>query len=1421
MPGIKRDKDAERLAKKRAAQDQLVKAVKSELRAMNKLVQIIIEASSSKFVQLLVHGDIKKAVDDMQIIIGGLSKLIESIATLEYSAGDDLNVRTNNIVAALKNLKQLTDLVLAQEVFDGTRRTLIQYGLITGLALNTLQMVHNSPTQRILKKLHQIYEALSVVRWIAWGLANTNTKYMLNAIAKMDDIRKFTVEMGAVIESINGMITLFSSLPILNKLGLVRLIGLDLLLQRYLEVSEGISQKDTTPLTDAALVVQKVLDGVQNFRELVNRLTELTEGLAKTRLGPTTHVRMMSLSTLIDEVIDVLEHISNSTTDFASITNSVKQTKDAFNTLVEIANAAGKFGNILGLIKGLLQNPNKRLEKLETFLFGDGKTNGLIQLIQRIDQEKVLKNKKVLDSLKSLQSVVNRLNLMIATLMLFSAELMLFALVDKILIASIGRFEKTLDKFIGLINKLSNYKERNIKKAIKTLGLIEVVVLEIAMLVGVLAPLTVILAIFDVFIGPVLLLAVFGFVCIMNWMGRLLTRLHTVEILIGLFELGLILLGVSALALIVLLVAHMAMSMQNAFIPILKMLGMMLLLGLAAIALGALGAALASVGVLEIIIGGILAFALMFGAILILVLELKLIEMMNFGPESAERIKGNVQLVIDTALSIIGAIMGAVVGGPNEDGSQPKWYETLIRGVLRGAGMFISAILAVHILAATLVAVTLITFTVALLRILQEVNLDPVSIKDNVRTVIDTVLDIVKLLFEPRDVDGEVKENPKWYDSVLGSLEGIGRLLEAILAVPFLALAFVAVSLILLMATELRLLQEIRLDPEAIRKGVQNVINAAYLVVDCIFGPVEESDQANPKPWYKTLFEYSLGPILHLLEAILASAFLAFTLVAVSLVLLLATELRLLQNFEFNKEKIKDNVRKIIDCAYTVINCIYGPDDESEDANPKSWWKTFLDWALGPIAPIITAVLAIAFVGLTMIAVGMVMLLAKQLQSIQNIELDSESIQKKVQDIIACGRSVIDAILQPAETPTQKEGGWMIKFIRWAFPSFADIIDAIRASTLLLVIGFAVSTVRWLAESLELIQKVDVDTETIGNKVQNLINCAIQVKTTLLDSGVKLSKSEIKSLKSLSHMVEDFGKTLGRYEEVGKALESLGQLNLGDTSNVENVVNSIFRHIDLLTNYLNTDNVQYLNNAAVKRFSVAQTLFKRVNDIWAPLKEISALDISEISKSTGNLNAMIKPMDTLTRVISAMPKNTSKQSHSLHVLIQQLDKFETVTGKFGDKQKQAIDNYVKFIDKIKSLNIEKLQTTAKMFEHMAEFSKSISGNFDGLADSLNEKIAPLLEELKELLEQLPQHVDQNAATVSQSISANSNVVMTESQAQEQAARENPGADEATVQRVAEQRMAEQARAQARGIEGKLDEVLDILKGNGQRIPVQL
>jgi hypothetical protein len=155
---------------------------------------------------------------------------------------------------------------------------------------------------------------------------------------------------------------------------------------------------------------------------------------------------------------------------------------------------------------------------------------------------------------------------------------------------------------------------------------------------------------------------------------------------------------------------------------------------------------------------------------------------------------------------------------------------------------------------------------------------------------------------------------------------------------------------------------------------------------------------------------------------------------------------------------------------------------------------------------------------------------------------------------------------------------------------------------------------------------------------------------------------------------------------------------------------------------------------------------------------------------------------------------------------------------------KIMDSTIKLVDKINTTKLENLRTAYNMFKEMKEFSQTISGNFEGLADALNEKIAPLLEELKELMSKIPEAVDKSASTVSGSVhsaAAWQSGTATQSQVAEQVARENPSMTKEEINKVVDQRMVEQTQTVNKGIEMKLEELMEILQNYSNPVPVRL
>lgn len=137
------------------------------------------------------------------------------------------------------------------------------------------------------------------------------------------------------------------------------------------------------------------------------------------------------------------------------------------------------------------------------------------------------------------------------------------------------------------------------------------------------------------------------------------------------------------------------------------------------------------------------------------------------------------------------------------------------------------------------------------------------------------------------------------------------------------------------------------------------------------------------------------------------------------------------------------------------------------------------------------------------------------------------------------------------------------------------------------------------------------------------------------------------------------------------------------------------------------------------------------------------------------INVMVGIQNKLDRI-----SNRKNIVDSCMDLITVVSRFNDSFNKINEKKTiNAVKEYTNFLKQVDSMNLNKLETTVRMFEEMARFSESINGNFESLADALNEKIAPLLEELKELIGGLPE----NTARANQQVNQQNNTNTTTEQ----------------------------------------------------------
>lgn len=197
-----------------------------------------------------------------------------------------------------------------------------------------------------------------------------------------------------------------------------------------------------------------------------------------------------------------------------------------------------------------------------------------------------------------------------------------------------------------------------------------------------------------------------------------------------------------------------------------------------------------------------------------------------------------------------------------------------------------------------------------------------------------------------------------------------------------------------------------------------------------------------------------------------------------------------------------------------------------------------------------------------------------------------------------------------------------------------------------------------------------------------------------------------------------------------------------------------------------------------------------------------------------NVDNYIRLIDRLVLIDSTTFGTLASQINNVN------SSFDEV-GKVNSKNfENNINNYVKFVDKVNSIEVDKLKTTTQMFKQMSDFSNSIQGDFNKLAEALSDKLLPVLEELKEVMGVLPEKIDVGFQNTSASIAA-TNAPVTKENVIAQVNRENPLLTAEEIDKVVATRMHEKAKADANSMSAKLDELMSLLKGfGGERVIVQ-
>ena len=275
--------------------------------------------------------------------------------------------------------------------------------------------------------------------------------------------------------------------------------------------------------------------------------------------------------------------------------------------------------------------------------------------------------------------------------------------------------------------------------------------------------------------------------------------------------------------------------------------------------------------------------------------------------------------------------------------------------------------------------------------------------------------------------------------------------------------------------------------------------------------------------------------------------------------------------------------------------------------------------------------------------------------------------------------------------------------------------------------------------ALNEIGKFNLDSTAIETKMTTIFKCADTVMAKVYDSKDEhegedsggfwssvLSGLGFSAVGNLLKFISGYAylsrilSTIQIVSKIADALNSIVNIGVKETD-ISKSITSIFNLADVVELKLKgkkLDNKTRWEYVEIAKYYI--TLFGAINKASKEIAQVST-----------DLDGQLKSVENILKVIKTP---VSKDALSTH--------------------ERLINNYIKFLDKVDRVDIENLKTTERLFENMAKFSESINGNFQGLADALNEKITPLLEELKDLLKEVKPSIEQASKDTQASITYN-------------------------------------------------------------------
>ena len=650
--------------------------------------------------------------------------------------------------------------------------------------------------------------------------------------------------------------------------------------------------------------------------------------------------------------------------------------------------------------------------------------------------------------------------------------------------------------------------------------------------------------------------------------------------------------------------------------------------------------------------------------------------------------------------------------------------------ITNGAMRYIGGFIAFSSIIGAVLAVAAIALVVLMLRGIQELNLDRNRVLDNVAIVLDTVDAINDAIWNPKRAG--TSDKSKADSKATGFLAGaisiwdkfistpIGAILSSLITAAYLIISMVSVVAVFLIVLMLRALQELDLKPEEIIKNVNTVMWTCQLIIDSVLTPTDpsanvtgaskSSEKGGIIQWVSTNIP-GMGFIARIVEGILAFAYLAvmvFTILALMMVVLM---LRLIQTIDLKPELINANVAAVFSTCQYIIDSVFKASEPENGPSSFNAFGKLVSFIYPPLASIINAIFAFVYLAVMTVSILMVMLLAKLL-TILATDYKSEDIElgrKLARSILDAAREIQANVFgheNDAADKGKSSGRSFGEKVWGALGSFFGSIPGIKTF----------SALAGLADFPMMIMGI-----LLVTMLGNLLSKLAIIRVPGIETLGQFARNIIKAAKSISRAV--FSMKL--------------DIDLEENAQKQSMTSKILSGIAGLFNGI-TNSVSALG--AIPSLALMLGAIGSLKTLTIALSEMISIsiDTEQVKTHLNSLNEIIPLLSESIMIVNRYQPNVDRVSKNLE-LIKKLHEIipglTHVTQQDVKNSKDLTDNYIAFLTKVNSMDLAKLKTTEQLMKHWADMSQSINGNFQGLAQTINEHIMPALKHLDKTMDE--------------------------------------------------------------------------------------